>query len=284
DYTPEVAEVWVEAISAIDRSRRPLPPYNGGYALPDPGLFLWQAYKGDDPDKRKLIRYLKIWLDLREVLIFRNMMDPPCPASVAWSPRQWRLMLGTLDADREAEPGSSMAKHRELIQAHLGQCFGHFGLTLREVRQDPDHLAWRGRTYDVDRLRDADLVREVILELYELNFRIELSTLNRRMLSLASEGRVGVGESMQTLDPNVQACFPGLGPHDCPLSMSWDKAAAGLGAERLRHRGRYFLHLRDVVKCWPGAEAIQVLPRHTDLKSYSHAELGEIEQTVAKFY
>ncbi|EEB98811.1 hypothetical protein MPER_01618, partial [Moniliophthora perniciosa FA553] len=135
-YTPDVAAVWTDAIAAIDRSGRPKNSesvkVNGGYAFPDPGMVLWQAYMSSDENKSKLIQYLKVWLDFRSVLIARFHMARSCTASVAWSAKQWRLFLGTVDADYKVKPGSIMETNRAAIQQLLGQCLRAEGLTMKD--------------------------------------------------------------------------------------------------------------------------------------------------------
>ncbi|EEB98417.1 hypothetical protein MPER_02077 [Moniliophthora perniciosa FA553] len=103
------------------------------------------------------------------------------------------------------------------------------------------------------------------------------------MLPLGSTAPTNVSK-LSVLDPLVQRCFPELSPQDCPATIRWNKAATGLSAEKLRHCGCYFLHLRDVIKCWPNSEAVLALPDKADVKTCSDNELQLIEETVSKFY
>ncbi|ESK81140.1 hypothetical protein Moror_6005 [Moniliophthora roreri MCA 2997] len=151
EYSLDVANVWVNAVRSINWSSHLKNTnkikINGGYALPDPGMILWQAYRLDNENKSKLIQYLK----------------------------------------------------------------------------------------SVGHLRDPDLIKEIMYELYELNFQMELYALNWKMALLNSAALDGTSE-WYILDNKVQACFPGpLGPHDPIMTIHWLKSVVGLSSKSLKH-------------------------------------------------
>ncbi|KAL0579201.1 hypothetical protein V5O48_002824 [Marasmius crinis-equi] len=266
-FSPEIPEVWVEALASIDKSRRPsraeVP--NGGYAFPDPGMILFCPQ-----EKRQL--YLRNWLQLRPILTFRISMDP-CSASGAWSPKQWRLLLGTTD-DHKAKEGSQMAERRAAIQQLLGQCIDYYGLTIE--KPDPYRFTWRDIRYPIGMLSDAHKVQEITWELFELNFRMEFHSLDRLLTST---------NPTDPFNPAVQACFGKMKGISNPTEIFVEYANCGPAAAEAKHRFGYFRQMCRVMKQWPGgSHADTFLVGNDKFTDFSEAEVTAMERWVTKFY
>ncbi|KAL0565066.1 hypothetical protein V5O48_016967, partial [Marasmius crinis-equi] len=164
-FSPDIPDSWVEALKNIDKSRRPKKSdiANGGYCFPDPGMILFAP-----PEKRD--RLLRRWLQYRSILIFRNSMPESSRAACAWSPRQWQLLLSMTD-DHPSKEGSHVASERASVQELLGMCMKHYGLT--HIEADPSNFTWRNQSRPIAQLSDPRQMKEIIWELYELNFRFE---------------------------------------------------------------------------------------------------------------
>ncbi|KAK1224749.1 hypothetical protein PQX77_012333 [Marasmius sp. AFHP31] len=272
-YSPEIPDVWVEALALIDKSRRPTKEQvvNGGYAFPDPGMILY-------PPPEKMQRLLRNWLRMHPVLRIRHSMEP-CMASSAWSPKQWRVLLGTTD-DHASKEGSHMAIQRAAIRDLLGQCLDFYGLAIED--SNSEFFTWDGTRFSTDQLSDPCLVKQIVWELYELNFRFEFQALDRKC-----QGTMyityGVGEA-SSFNPEIQACS--ADPILNPSQVSVDKANRGLAAAELRHRGSYFRQMCQIMKNWGpgGAAAESFLAGKEKLKHYTDDELVAMEQWATKFY
>ncbi|KAK1231759.1 hypothetical protein PQX77_005107 [Marasmius sp. AFHP31] len=264
-FSPDVPDVWVEALSSLDKNRRPartdIP--NSGYAFPDPGMILFCP-------KEKRERLLRNWLQLRPVLMFRLCMKP-CQASGAWSPKQWRLVLGTTD-DHVPKEGSQMADQRAAVQQLLAQCLDFYGLSY--VKQDPNHFTWRDKRSPIGLLSDTRIVREIIWELFELNFRMEFHALDRLF-----------NPDEESYSPEVQACFGRMEGISHPTQVEVKHANSGPAAAEAKHRFWYFRRMCGVMKRWPGGMHSETFFAEKDkFKDFSDAEVTAMERWVTKFY
>ncbi|KAJ8091180.1 hypothetical protein PM082_004156 [Marasmius tenuissimus] len=272
-YSPEIPDVWVEALASIDRSRRPAQEgvVNGGYAFPDPGLFLYVPLE-------KMQRLLRNWLRMHPVLRIRHSMEP-CTASSAWPPKQWRILLGTTD-DHTPKEGSQMATSRAVVRELLGQCLDFYGLTIED--SDSEFFTWDGSRFSIDQLSDPRLVKQIVWELYELNFRFEFQALDRKCRGVVYPA-CGVGDA-SSFNPVIQACS--ADPSLNPSQVSIGKANCGLAAAEIRHRGSYFRQMCQIIKDWgPGGAAAETfLAGKEKLKHYTDDELIAMERWATRFY
>ncbi|KAJ8093718.1 hypothetical protein PM082_009578 [Marasmius tenuissimus] len=266
--SPPIPESWVNALSSIDKSRRPAKEkvINGGYSFPDPGMILFPP-----PEKRECL--LRNWLRLRPILIFRHCM-PACVASGAWTSKQWRVILGTTDDYTPKEGSHKMAEQRAVVQDLLGQCLKFYS-DLEYDPKDTLHFIWQDRRLLVGRLSDPKVIQEIIWELFELNFRFEFHALHHKMSP--SEEFV--------FSPDVQACFSGSEGIGNPTQVDFRRANSGVAAASIRHRGKYFHRMCLVIKHWPGgAKADSFLAGKEKWEDHSDVQLEKMEEWVTKFY
>ncbi|KAK1222186.1 hypothetical protein PQX77_014970, partial [Marasmius sp. AFHP31] len=242
-YSPDIPDVWIEARSSIDRSRQPgqNEVVNRGYAFPDPGYVLHVP-------PEKMCRVLETW--------------------------QWRILLGTTE-DHVAKEESQMAERRNAVKDLLGQCLDFHGLKLEDTRKSP-LLTWRDGRYGVGQLSEPELVKRMVWELFELNFRFEFHSLDRKLR--------GVTDDL-SFNEEIQVCFPGCEGIGSPAQIDSKKANCGLAAELPKHQAWYFIRMCRVMKDWPGGiQAESFLAGKQKLKDYTNDELLAMEQWATRFY
>ncbi|KAJ8094114.1 hypothetical protein PM082_023322 [Marasmius tenuissimus] len=266
-FSPDIPDVWVEALQAVDRSRRPkksdVP--NGGYCFPDPGMILFAP-----PEKRA--RLLRKWLQYRSVLVFRHTMQDSNIASRAWSPRQWQLLLAMTD-DHPSKEGSFVAQERAVVQELLGRCLTHYGLTHVQTQTDQNSFTWRKESRPVTHLSDPQQVREIVWELFELNFRFEFLALDCKH------------SGTYVIRPELLRCFAGTPTAGDFTHMDFQSAHCGPAAREAKERDAYLIKMCEVFGSWPeGGTAGKLLNGRTEVGQFSELELKELERWATRFY
>ncbi|KAL0569414.1 hypothetical protein V5O48_012549 [Marasmius crinis-equi] len=265
-FTPDVPHVWVQALGSIDKSRRPpkADVTNGGYVFPDPGMVLFSP-------PEKMTRVLSAWLRLRDVLIFRVTMAP-CLASGAWSPQQWRLLLAVSDS-HPSKSGTYMAQQRQVVKDLLGECLTHYNLTHEPIQHS--YFTWRNKRYPLKELANAAIAREIVYELFELNFRSEFDALDQKLRKPNSPTSHPTSASA-----TVQSCFPGTATATSLLEIDWKQVHGGLATLDLTQRGAYIRKMCLAMKDWPGGlRGLELLQG-----SVQESELRKTEEWATRFY
>ena len=139
----------------------------GHYVFPDPGVFI---------HPRTAIIYIESWLRIREVWFMRVAKE----SSLALSNQSWRTFL-SID-NTILGKGDTRAKatrrRQETLDMILPNTDMYSGVEMRSGSMGP--IVWQGREYPPGALPPENVVREVLWELYELNFIHELQSLDRR--------------------------------------------------------------------------------------------------------
>lgn len=126
-----------------------------------------------------------------------------------------------------------------------------------------------------------DVVSEVMWELYELNFRLELLLLDQHLLPNVWKAGTADDRKRTCRDLTLRAVFPLVNRHPGSYFVdSIPNVNAGLASFDWRERARHVLALRDVVVEWPGhPDGIE----RATFRSDEHA-MGVLEHTVVQFY
>ncbi|KAL0057992.1 hypothetical protein AAF712_015347 [Marasmius tenuissimus] len=197
----------------------------------------------------------------------------PGPTTTAWSPLQWKILLGTTE-DHVAKEGLVMAEQQSIVKELLGKCLDFHGLSLAEAQKSL-LLTWHDHKYKVGQLTDLQLVKRIVWELYELNFRFEFHSL---------DGKFCGSSNPLSMNMDVQACFAGCEIFS-PTQLDTKFTDRGLAAERVRDQGLYFHWMCRVMKDWPeGMKAESFLAGRTKVEEYSDDELVAMEHWATKFY
>jgi hypothetical protein len=207
-YAPYPIPVWSAALQAVNQSPANLAEatktmaHYGHYVFPDPGLFI---------HPRTAIKYIESWLQIREVWLMRVAKE----SSLALSNQSWRTYL-SMDNTIVGKVDTKAARRRqETLDMILPDTDMYSGVERRSVSMGP--IVWQGREYPPGALPPENVVREILWELYELNFIHELQSLDRRAcqnLNLSS------AEQLFERQVEISQCFPTSSLFDRQIQIS----------------------------------------------------------------
>jgi hypothetical protein len=259
---------WADALAAVDASPERLVeqnksvPHSGHYALPDPALFVTPA------DGKKKVVYLLTWLRARPALLYRLQKKE----STALSNQAWRDFL-EMGRSNKMRDGTTTAARREQIRKIMGEVLKT--ASVSEVSPDATlgPVYWREEELPADKLPRPSVLWEILWELYELNFRLELFSLDRR----ASRDPL---DSMMRIQ-RLRLCFPGTS--DFPF-VKMPYVNAGLVANDWRERLPFILALVNVMSRWEGSQPKVFEYRLRRVEAFSQDRALELELEMARFY
>ncbi|THU85185.1 hypothetical protein K435DRAFT_568255, partial [Dendrothele bispora CBS 962.96] len=169
-------------------------PVQGGYAFPDPALIVTVA------KHEKTMTYCRNWLRFRDILIFR--LSQPSPRLILNS--TWRQLLnGDFQTSDMAATSSCTAAQKTSVRDLLGNCLLCIGVDVN-LSEIPDAVSWRDQSFSIKSDLPDVVVKEIVWELSHLNFRCELSALDR-MLTPTSLSTEELAKHAQRL----RDCFSG---------------------------------------------------------------------------
>ena len=196
-YAPYPIPAWSAALQAVDQSPSNLVEasktmeHYGHYVFPDPGLLIHPATAA---------RYIESWLRFRDVWFMRVAKEP----SLALSNQSWRTFLAATDDTVPGKGDTKAARRRqEVLDLLLPSTDMYPGVGKRSGLLGP--IVWQGREYPPGVLPPVNVVREILWELYEVNFIHELQSLDRRAcqdLDLSSATQLFDRET------KISRCFP----------------------------------------------------------------------------
>lgn len=220
-----------------------------------------------------MVSYLQTWLFLRNALILR-LSYSASPAQIL-SNQQWRDLLSLPLAKPGTVATTSLARHREQILKALGNAIPAADLWSNIIQNDT--FSWQGEVISPDSLQDPSLVKRIIWEVAELNFRSELVGLDAQLREES--------ESHGTREQLIVECFPGQQTVDLSC-VNLETADQGLGGATLNSRVPFFLALRDLMLQWKGIYRDTLMPEVTleNWEALSSTKLQEVEKAVATMY
>lgn len=237
---PSVLPSWLVAIDSITAEQFPKDlPTDRGYAFPNPSLFF------DSAQQTVKAPMVHRWLQVRDIMLFR--VGPAVPANLTGpvSSRIWRralqLQSSTFDSIRKDHSGSRSATEKREGLAFLESSAQAAGCQADMlVEQD---ATWRGNSYATPASLDDVVIKEVIFEISELNFRHELLALDRRLCSLPDPNSLDRHE--QILDCIVPTPLP-----RAFLVVVPSQSSRGLAHPDIRQRVPCLNHLRNLMRSW----------------------------------
>jgi hypothetical protein len=263
-FYPDSNECWQNAVVSLNRNegRR----FASGYAFPDPALFVSAKVE-------RMVSYLQTWLYLRNALILR-LSYSASPAQVL-SNQQWRDLLSLPLAKSGTVATTDLARRRDQILKVLGNAIPATDLWLDIIQNDT--FSWQGEVILPDSLQDASLVKKIIWEVAELNFRSELVGLDVQLREDSGAHRIR--------EQLIVECFPSQQNTDLSCA-NIETADQGLGAATLISRVLFFLALRDLMLQWKGIYQDALMPEVTleNWETLSFTKLHEAEKAVATAY
>lgn len=274
---PPPIAAWRIALENVDVDPQNLVsnnrPSDSGYVFPDPGLFI-----GVTTAERQAT-YLTNYLIHRSELIFRlsNSNSSASPISNSL----WRTFLTY--GSQPLAPNASQtqaANRRKVVMDILANCSEGTGVDASPKVQ-PTSFVWRDTQVSLGTMPSLTICREILWELYELNFRFEFLGLDRR--AHVSKGNASASD-LRGREDLIGKCFA-RPPGSSLLVADVEYGNKGLAAESWSDRVPYVLAMRDVMKTWSGQrpqEFSRVLS--TRPEQPSEQVLLALESAVARFY
>ena len=239
------------------------------YLFPDPGLLRPKFYEN--------------WLLSRPAWVWRASQRQP-PAKLL-SPAMWRecLFYGLATGKSNLRPGTKEFEKVDQMANAFGYRLDNSGnLTVPGARAYPmsgtdGGLKWKGNSVakKPDGSLDDQVVREMLWELYELSFRLELLALDKRM------SRAETVDEVLDRQEKVNLCFAGghsknfmLFPPEIPV------ANAGLASDSIEGRRPFVVALARLMTGWK-VRIPNVIQQQDNL---SEDGVAALESTVAAFY
>jgi hypothetical protein len=210
---------------------------------------------------------MESWLRVREIWLMRVAKEP----SLALSSQSWRAFL-SIDNNAPNKGETAAARRRqESLDMILPDPNMYPEVERRSNLAGP--IVWQGREFPPV-LPPESVAREILWELYELNFIHELQSLDRRAC-----GDLDVSNPAQLLDREVliSQCFR----TDSFRHVLIPSGNHGLADDDFDKRFRFIVALALVVKSWKGQKPTELTD---DLSNLSRNAAMELEIVVAKYY
>lgn len=235
-----------------------MPSY-GHYIFPDPGLFIHPA---------SAAKYIESWLRVRDAWLMRVSKEP----CLAFSSQSWRTFLAMGNTASEKGDTKAARRRQETLDIILPNTDMYPGVERRGGSIGP--MVWQGREYPLGALPPENVVREILWELYELNFIHELQSLDRRACQ-----NLDLTDAAQLFDrqTEISQCF-----HTSSFRhVSIPSENFGLADDVFDNRFRFVTGLYFVTKSWKGDKPVMLTGDISDLTPISAAEL---EKVLARYY
>ncbi|KAG7090327.1 hypothetical protein E1B28_011923 [Marasmius oreades] len=269
---PSGITAWQDALAALSSYNNAQPPPNGidnGFAVPPPRLFINAK---DDSTKARLISN---WLKLRDLFLFRLSVDPSTLTA-----KQWRSLLELRFDNHPSQSSQSsdgLSRSKKFLNEmnnRLKKFVDESQISLNLENLDSAKAVWRDRQISGDRLPSDSTVREVMWELFELNFRRELLVLDTRLDM----------SSMPALERKLllDKCYTGSADN----VIFPKNETRGLGSPSIRNRIPFLEGLHNVMSTWRIQKPIALLdafPRNTEAHNYLET-VRVVERAIASSY
>lgn len=195
--------------------------------------------------------------------------------SLAMSNQHWRTFLA-MDLSVPEKGSTKAAKRRQDVMGMLVPKSSIYpGVQTRSTSKQL--LVWRGKEYPSGVLPPEDVVRQILWELYELNFIHELQSLDRRACA-----DLDLLDTAQLLERQmkISRCFP----INSLRHITIPSENCGLAADNLGERFRFVVELLHVMKSWRGDKPVIFEISMDNLRDSTQQTRILMEKTIAKYY
>jgi hypothetical protein len=266
-FLPPEIPCWAQALLSVDTSAGRLivgVDRLVDFPIPDPHLML----SSGDKTLTYIVRYLGLRSVWRTIIVNKLQSRIINSDRIGFTSQQWRACLEPPSAPSSSSEQLTRTQQRKVaaINTLASQLAG---AVL------PNYVYWNGVEIISNDPTSAQLIAaEVIWDLYEHNFRIEVFLLDRAIMkdAWADESQAVEREKLLLL------LFPG----DTGYLVEWMPIAnEGLAAESWIERCGYVRNFCKLLATWPNH------PTALDRKlqaSPSEKEVVEIEQMAVRFY
>jgi hypothetical protein len=192
------------------------------------------------------------------------------------SGQNWRDFLATDLSTTSEKKDTKAAKRRQQILDQLTPSSGLFpDVKTRNTTGEP--ITWQGKKYIPGVLPADHIIREILWELYQLNFYYELLSLDRRACT-----DLTTSDNLQLIHRQalISKCFS-IDPF---MTTSLPTRNCGLAGQEVEERLPFVLALVRVMQSWKGSKppVFQLVDRSFREISASHAT--ELEEAATKYY
>ena len=195
--------------------------------------------------------------------------------SLAMSSQHWRTFL-SMDLSVPDKGLSKAAKRRQdVLNMLVPKSTTYPEIQTRNTAKQL--LVWQDKVYPLGVLPPEDVVREILWELYELNFIHELQSLDR--LAYAD---LDLSDTAQLVERQmkISRCFP----INSFRRVTIPSENCGLAADDLGERFRFVIELLHVVKSWRGDQPALFDISMDNLRNSTNQTRMLMEKTIAKYY
>lgn len=224
---PCLSHSWQTALSKVTLIRKISFDDQWGFWVPEARVVVASS-KAD-----RQVRHVHNWLRVRSIwlsgiLSAQDMHPSPLRAS------QWREYLGASPTwEGQLQTDSKRAKFNRSVASLFKTILGSAGFAT------PVPTKWLGLDVAVREGEEwANLCRKIAWELGEIGFRLELSELDRRLVTMDEAAGADL----------LSAIFPAS--HQL-LMVNFPTQSTGITADSLRARAPYLDALRHLVLRWP---------------------------------
>jgi hypothetical protein len=263
-YAPYPIPAWSAALQAVNQSPANLieatktMQHYRHYIFPDPGLFIHPG---------TAMKYIASWLRTREAWFMRVTKEP----SLALSSQSWRTYL-SIDNNVLGKVDTKAARRRqEALDMILPNTDMYPGVERLSGSMGP--IVWEGKEYPSGELPPDNIIREILWELYELNFIHKLQSLDHcacQNLDLSSASQL-FGRQVE-----ISQCFP----MNSFRHVSITSENRGLADDDFDKRFVYVTALVMVMKSWKGDKPAILAGDLSDLQLTTDGA-RELEKVVA---
>jgi hypothetical protein len=270
-FAPFSILAWSAALQAIDKSpsclieaSKTLKCY-GHYAFPDPGFLV------NHTSDKLIAHHIASWLRVCDTWILRLGNE----SSLALSSQNWRTLL-TMDLGVKVEGTTKTAnRRREVLRLLLPKPGASPELKIQSTLKDT--CVWQGKEFPSNALPPEDVVRQILWELYELNFIHELVSLDRRACA-----ELDATDVMQLIEREnkISRCFP----LDSFRHITFASENRGLAADAFNKRFHYIVNLFLVMKAWKGKQPAIFGASEDTVREFTQTAAMGFEKVVVKYY
>ena len=305
-FTPALSSAWkaaLESLNALARQphvfKHPNFDLLHGYPFPDPFMFV----SGETSVSRHLVCWLYVRLEWASRITGLQLSDKAVKVP---HPQHWRRFLyliaraqglaapppadtsssasGKGKKKQKQKPANDSAKKRKItIEEEANKLFAEF----IPASGPPLPIHWDGAlVLKAEQLSGsfelpAYVGKQVVWELFENNFRLELLALDRCVRPRSSTDILGAEQQ----DDEVKSVFP----RSSWLSFTMPKWDEGLGADYFEDRKVYLENFRKLLASWPGREAVDlsgmlVVTPEGSTALYDETNIKCIEMVAFPFY
>jgi hypothetical protein len=271
--TPILA--WSNALANVDKAALD-SMVKEFYFFPEPGVFL--STQNVEAQKR----YFYNWISYRDLFVYR--VSSPSFATNPLRPAQWRTLLHSTcyrSGPTPAPASSSLtdaAKRRLEVADLIGECSEQFSVEVTEAHTI--RAIWRGVVYpDADNIPDT-IKREVLYDLYEAGFYLDLVYLNEAAKKPKNPGEDA--DDPWTFNRLVKKCFPPRYLLKYPADLQF--ANQGLSAPTLEERLPQLLGMKQLMQQWKGRPRPPELEVTKARESYTSLDIADLEKAVASYF